>query len=293
MMKRREFLSTGAAVAAALSLGIEVPKTAVAQRRQIKHSKATTTKLFKSPGMYPNGIAVAPEGLWIAQQKMSLQQLKEWGQPVPADRDEAAWLVDWNGKLLKTVNTHSRFSSGVAYGNKCVWMCANTDPFGVFRVDMNSKEISHQQIPLTMPGADGGGCHGAQWHDGKLWIVANRLRGNMRVDPETWKPEVMFPIYTTAEQLRWHDITFDQDGYMWQVSGNDSTTVSEGKPGLIKYDGQTGQVLELVEFEAGTCDPHGLEYHDGHLISCDAGYHPGWKDMESPSSGWIFRIDIV
>jgi hypothetical protein len=32
---------------------------------------------------------------------------------VPVDRDEAAWLVDWEGKLLKMVVTQSRNISGM------------------------------------------------------------------------------------------------------------------------------------------------------------------------------------
>ena len=59
--------------------------------------------------------------------------------PVLPDPDEAAWLVDWSGKLVKTVITHSRNTSGMAYGNGCVWMGANADPYGIFQVDMNSK----------------------------------------------------------------------------------------------------------------------------------------------------------
>ena len=140
---------------------------------------------------------------------------------------------------------------------------------------------------------NGGGCHGAQWHDGKLWVVANRTRGDLRVDPVTWAPEFIIPIYTTDEFKRWHDITFDDQGYLWQINGNDSFNYADGKPGLIKYHASTGEVLELVEFEPGSCDPHGLEFHDGALISCDAGVHPGWKDLDSPSSGWIFRIDLL
>jgi hypothetical protein len=34
-------------------------------------------------------------------------------------------------------------------------------------------------------------------------------------------------------------------------------------------------------------------WHDGRLVSCDAGIHPGWKAMESPSSGYIFSIELV
>jgi len=33
--------------------------------------------------------------------------------------------------------------------------------------------------------------------------------------------------------------------------------------------------------------------HDGALISCDAGVHPGWAINDSPTTGWIFRIDLI
>ena len=32
---------------------------------------AKTTKLFKGPPGFPNGLAVTPEGLWIGEQKLS------------------------------------------------------------------------------------------------------------------------------------------------------------------------------------------------------------------------------
>ena len=67
--------------------------------------------MFKSPGLYPNALAVmtdGPGGLWIGQQKVSASSAKTYNLPVDKDPDEAAWLVDWNGKLLKTVLTHSR-----------------------------------------------------------------------------------------------------------------------------------------------------------------------------------------
>src|SRR5712691_850837 len=107
--------------------------------------KAKTTVLFKSPEGYPNAIAVAPEGLWIAEQK-----------------SDNAWLVDWNGKLLKTVRTESKNTSGMGVGGGYVWMGANAAPNGIFQTDMNSKTISHRQVPLG-----GGGCHGVEYVDGK------------------------------------------------------------------------------------------------------------------------------
>jgi hypothetical protein len=88
-------------------------------------------------------------------------------------------------------------------------------------------------------------------------------------------------------------MTFDKDGFVWLVTGNDSKNFASGKPGLAKYDAATGDLLELVSFAPGSCDPHGLEYHDGALISVDAGYHPGWPIGDSPCSGYVFRIDLL
>jgi streptogramin lyase len=255
---------------------------------------AKTTKLFRSPGMYPNALAVmtdAPGGLWIGQQKITASNAKTYNLPVLPDPDEAAWLVDWNGKLIKTVMTPSRNTSGMAYGGGHIWMGANSEPYGIFQVDMNSKLISHRQIPLAMDG-QGGGTHGVKWHNGKLWIAALRLGGILRVDPKTWVPEVL--IRTASEEKpRLHDVAFDNDGNIWVVVGTNSTSYAEGRAGLNKYDGKTGQLLMTVDLAPGSCDPHGLDFHEGKLISCDAGIHPGWKGLESPHNGWIFSIDIA
>src|SRR3954470_24233119 len=284
-MKRREFLAAG------LALNLVSPAIALAQRAGAPPDRAgrggggrgttpnrlaKTTRLFKSPGLYPNTLAVmtdAPRGLWIGQQKITGANSQTYNLPVPSDPDEAAWLVDWNGKLLKTVNTHSRNTSGMAYGAGCVWMGANAAPFGVFQVDQSSKEVTHRQIPLSVDG-NGGGCHGLKWHDGKLWIAALRLGGVLRVDPATWVPEVLIPV-SSEEKPRLHDVAFDDEGNIWVVTGNNSTAYAAGNAGLSKYDGKTGQLLMTAEFAPGSCDPHGLVWHDGRLISCDAGIHPG------------------
>jgi len=296
-MKRRDFLMAGLA----LNLGSKAlaQQGGGAQDRAGRRSEtpvrmAKTTRLFKSPGLYPNALAVmtdSPGGLWIGQQKVTAQSAQTYHLPLEADRDEMAWLVDWNGKLLKTVKSQSRNTSGMAYGNGCVWMGANADPFGIFQIDLNSNQISHRQIPLSIDG-NGGGCHGVKWHNGKLWIAALRLGGILRVDPTTWAPEALIRV-SSEEKPRLHDAAFDADGNLWVVTGNNSTSYADGKAGLNKYDGKTGQLLMTVDFQPGSCDPHGLVWHDGRLISCDAGIHPGWKGMESPSSGYIFSIEMM
>ena len=286
-MTKREFMLAG--LGAGLALG---GKRALAQREDSAPRRvAKTTKLFKSPSGFPNAVDATPEGLWIAEQKMSGEQAKQYGVTPPKDLSEAAWLVDWKGKLLKTVMTPSRNTSGMAVGGGYVWMGANAPPQGVFQVDMDGKVISHRQIPLG-PADNGGGCHGVMWHEGKLWISALRLRGALRVDPKTWEPEFMIPFYQGPNVSRYHATAWD-NGAIWQVTGNNSTSYAEGRPGLVKYDAATGRVLEIVDFAPGSCDPHGLTMHDGALISCDAGIHPNWPTNDSPTAGWIFRIDIA
>ena len=230
--------------------------------------KIKTTTLFKSPEGYPNGIAVAPEGLWICEQK-----------------SDNAVLVDWKGKLLKTLKSQSKNTSGIAYGDGCVWMAGNSAAAeGVFQIDMNGRELTHRQIPLG-PADNGGGCHGIEYVDGKIYIAALRLRGILRVDAKTWQPEFMIPYAVP----RAHGIAHNPaDGSVWMVTGT-----ADGLAGLVQYDNATGRVLSTAAFAKTDCDPHGLAWHDGALYSSDAGIHPGWEDDISPTHGYIFKIDFV
>lgn len=303
-LRKREFLVATAGLGAGLGLTAALAQTehekpapvhAENSDRPIPRRRAKTTVLFKAPEAnagWPNSLAASREGLWVGEQRHD-------GKP------EAAWLMGWNGKLLKTVMTQSKDTSAIAYGGGYIWMGANTDKAnGFFQTDMNSKLIAVHQIPLG-PKDNGGSTHGALWKDGKLWIVANRLRAILRVDAKTWQPEYQIPIILPPDRPRFHGIAWD-NGAIWMVIGNDSKRYEDGRPGLAKLDAVTGQVLEIVDFLPGSCDPHGLTMHDGALISCDAGEHPGWpvgtntveishsrSGGNSPFGGSIFRIDFV
>ena len=246
-MTKREFLTAGIGTGLALAKSsVGFAQQASPAKRQVSTRLAKTTKLFKSPRGFPNAIAVTPEGLWIGEQKLSGSQAAAYHLDEPKILTEEAWLVDWNGKLLKTVTTPSRNTSGMAVGGGYVWMVANAPPEGVFQVDMNSRLVSHRQIPLG-PANDGGGCHGALWHDDKLWIASLRLRGNLRVDPKTWEPEFLIPFYQAPDRVRYHGIAWD-NGTIWQIVGNDSKRYSEYRPCLVRYEAATGKVLETVDF---------------------------------------------
>src|SRR6201991_5333070 len=114
-LNKRQLLTAGLAAAAAPALAQTTAKVTYGpQKAEISHGMVKTTKLFKSPPGFVNALAVAPEGLWLGQQKLSGKTAQSYHLPDPADFREAAWLVDWNGKLLKTVQTNSRNTSGMA-----------------------------------------------------------------------------------------------------------------------------------------------------------------------------------
>ena len=175
--------------------GKDLGATPPEKRKEVPHRKVTTRNLFKVPHGYPNGVAVAPEGVWVAEQKA-----QGYGKTRGAITEDA-WLFDWNGKLLKTVHTPSSNTSGLAYGNGHVWMGANGGPEGVYEVDMQSRLISHRQIPS---GAR------RQWRRLPWFDVARRqavdrgqpVEGNLAGGPQQLGPGIHDPHHHRA--LAWH-----------------------------------------------------------------------------------------
>lgn len=297
---KREFLATGigGGIGLAMTRLLSNDSAAVAQipssrspvGSQVTRRQVESTPLFKTPATagFPNALDLDPDGagLWVGEQKMSGQNAITYEVPEPDDLSEAAWLMDWEGNVLKTVMTESRNTSGMAVGGGYVWMVANAPPNGVFQTDMDSRTVSHRQIPLG-----GGGCHGATWRDGKLWICSTRMRAAIRVDPVTWEPEFLLPLHTWD---RLHDIAFDDTGALWVVTGtNYGEGIEDDRGGLAKYDVDTGRLLEYAEFGPEDGDPHGLVHYEGSFYVCDAGIHPGWPTNRSKTAGYIMRIDLV
>jgi hypothetical protein len=264
------------------------------RKSDVPHRTATVTNVFKSPEMYPNALAAMtdpPYGLWVGQQKL---------KGVQADRDHVAeqpgldqcFLLDWSdGHLKKTLSSGSEVTSGLAYGDKCLWVVANNENdypppvTGVWQVDMNNKTVNVHQIPLG-----GGGSHGAKWHDGKLWVLANRLDAMLRIDTKTWVAEYAIPLVHDNDLLVGsHDFAFDDKGFLWIVMLNSGRGYANSIHSLAKYDPATGQLLEIASMPVGTGYAHGLEFYEGAFYGCDAG-HP---DTDSTNAGWIFRIDLA
>lgn len=306
MHSKREFLTgiglglaAAAVTAPAFAQGM---KKAVAAPEDGPRGKALptrtakTTKLFKTPGPWPNALATAPEGLWVAQQHLTEGEAKGVNVPWPTKGKEQVWLMDMNGKVLKTVESNASNTSGLAFGNGNLYVCSNTDDeaSGIHKVNVASgKQVAQLQLPLS-PNNRMGGCHGAKWFNGKLWVANNRMRSLMRMDPVSWKADLQIPIYSPPGMGRFHDFTFDKDGTLLQVIANEkSKNHTENVGGLVRMEAETGKPLEIITFVPGSCDPHGLDIVGGQLVGCDAGYHPGWANYDSPSSQWVFKIDLV
>src|SRR5687768_1260567 len=113
-MKRREFLAAGLALNIGSAIALAEQRGAAQEgaargatggggrgRGAVPTRQAKTTRMFKSPGMYPNALAVmtdAPGGLWIGQQKITAANSATYKLPVDPNPDEAAWLVDWKDR---------------------------------------------------------------------------------------------------------------------------------------------------------------------------------------------------
>ena len=190
LANKREFLGLGVGLGVGLSAALAAAP-ALAQddaaprrgRAAPPHRTATTTILFQAPkGRFINGVASSPDGLWLAEQKDAFGPNSQYkhadGSPAPINTDltESVWLVDDSGNVKKTFTTQGHNVSGFAVGGGSLWQgCNQGGHNGVVQTTMDGKFVGVRQVPFGPP-ADGGGIHGLDWHDGKLWIAALRLR---------------------------------------------------------------------------------------------------------------------
>ncbi|MCI0418303.1 MAG: hypothetical protein L0387_29935 [Acidobacteria bacterium] len=256
LLERREFLAV--IVAAPLLRVSGVPT------RQAK-----VVKLFKSPDDHPNAMETTREGLWIGEQT--------------TDR---AHLMDWQGKLLRTVETESSNTSGIAYGGGFLWMAANGKATGraakatdattgeVLKVDpSNGKTLARYAIP------GGGGVHGLEFAEGALWITSLQLQKLSQVDPADFRLIHQIPVHLG----RAHGLAWDR-GAIWCMHSTDRI--------IHKLAAKDGRILEIITLSPADPDPHGMCLYQGHLYYCDAGIAPGAVDSGSPDAGYVCRIDL-
>jgi sugar lactone lactonase YvrE len=229
---------------------------------------AKVAKLFRSPDGHPNGLETGAEGFWIGEQV--------------TDR---AHLVDWNGKLLHSVETESSNTSGIAFGDGAVWMAANGPAVGraprpadaktgeVVKADPHTgKTLARYPVP------GGGGVHGLEFAEGTLWVTALKLRMLSQVDPKDFQVIHQIPVHLD----RAHGLAWDPPG-IWVMHSTDRV--------IHKLDTRDGHILEQITLAKDDPDPHGMCMYKGHLYYTDAGIAPGGGSNGSPWAGYVCRID--
>ena len=104
----------------------------------------TARVVFTAPGQQANGLAAAPEGLWICDQ-----------------RNDHCYLVRYDtGATISAFPSPVRNASGIAYGAGSVWPAANRLPAATYRHDART---GHCLADLVFPDGDRGGVHGIEW----------------------------------------------------------------------------------------------------------------------------------
>jgi sugar lactone lactonase YvrE len=256
-MNRRLFLGSIAAAAARASTDVPV-------------RRAKVVPLFKSPDGHPNALETTPEGLWLGEQTTDM-----------------AYLLDWNGKVKKRVPTESSNTSGIAYGDGAIWMAANGKGLGrqprptdattgeIVKVDPNSgKTLARYPVP------GGGGVHGLEFAEGTLWITSLRLQKLSQVDPKDFRLLHQIPVHLG----RAHGLAWDPPA-IWCMHSTERE--------IHKLDAKDGRLIEKIALSKDDPDPHGMCLHQGKLYYCDAGIAPGGVSNDSPSAGYVCRIDLL
>ena len=226
--------------------------------------------LYPSPDGHPNGLEATPEGLWVGEQI--------------TDR---AHLLDWEtGKTLTSYETQSSNTSGIAAGGGYVFMGANGPPIlrdrrphdlekGGRITKLDAKTGQHVKNYAT---PSGGGLHGLLWARDSLWITQFRPKAILRANADV-RVASSFP--TPLERA--HGLAWD-GAYVWCMFSNDFR--------VLKFDAETGRIVEAVQLNSHDPDPHGMTWHQGHLYYCDAGIAPGHRNSKSKYAGSIFRIEL-
>jgi hypothetical protein len=236
--------------------------------------------IFKSPGPTPNGLQATPDGLWILDAG-----------------DNKIYLVQYDGKVIRSAQTEATVGSGITFGAECVWV-ANTPQRTILKIDpMTGQTIQKYPTPgagvqyrmagdppqrrsplqpAPADGARGGGGQGAGRGRGQASPGESPGTGANGLE---WQDGKVFMAVPPARQV------FTVDGESWVVQsrfntlGNRAHGVGwEGKylwvtdsnlNGFVKHDASTGEPLEKITVGEKDPLPHGMTIWQGGLWYCD------------------------
>ena len=260
---RREFI--GSVAAGLLSRAFLAPASP-----SYPVERAKVRVVFQAPLSMPNALAASPGGLWVI------------------DHTDVAYLVDWkDGSILHSFNTGSSNTSGATFGGGSLWLGANGSAVGrparktdwdsgrILKVDPTTgRTIAHWPLP------NGGGTHGLEWADGRLWLTDFVKMQLSQVNPVSF--QVLHSIPLTLPRA--HGLAWDH-GTLWCVHTTDRV--------INKMDARTGRILKQLVISKDDPEPHGMTLHQGHLHYCDSGIGGGGIPSGSPGAASICRIEEI
>lgn len=220
----------------------------------------TTISIFHPPCKMPNGLQWTDEGLYVIDQY-----------------SDYVYLLDDDGYVIRSFMTPTANGSGITYGDGYVWTASNgqnnrrekrdtdTNVSWIYKLNPRTGEfVNRWRTP------DGGGIHGIEWDNGKIWVTGFNPKAILLCDPDD-DLKVLNRFEVKTERL--HGLARDGDG-IWCAHTSDKV--------IIKYSVESGAEVDRIEFAPDAPAPHGLSIKDGVLWYCDA-------NVNSPKQHQVLR----
>jgi outer membrane protein assembly factor BamB len=125
----------------------------------------------------------------------------------------------------------------------------------IYKLDLNTGEAADR---FRTP--DGGGIHGIEWDDGKIWVTAFNPLAIYLMDPSD-NYKIVHRI--EVELTRLHGLARVSDG-LWCAHTTDNV--------IVKYDVETGAEKERITMDPEDAFIHGLSIKDGELWYGDSNF---------------------
>ena len=231
-----------------------------------------TVATYDSPCRMPNGLQWFEDELFVMDQQ-----------------SDQVYVMNTEGYVTRVMDTPTENGSGITVGGGYLWTASNgvtkfrdyrpTDTHigWIYQLDLKTGAfVNRWRTP------DGGGIHGLEWDDGKLWVTAFQPKAIHICDPfDNMKVIETFGVPTE----RLHGLARDGDG-IWCAHTSDQI--------IVKYDVETGEEQDRIVFGEDSPAPHGLTIKDGELWYSDAvmtgvGVGHNDPDREGPEIGRISR----
>jgi streptogramin lyase len=296
MLGRRHVLGGAALLAASVALprGLSAMPAPDLSKVKTRTTGPVEAMIYKAPHYGPNGLWMAPEGMWIIHQ---------------IDENYATLIDVDTGKVLREIQCEGVFrSSGICIDDEGVMWIGSTynrlivacdaktgkaiakySTPGAGQIYSQKGDIKGARTPLkpawpppppagpsgrrgagkqdltTTEGPVGTGAHCPLPKGNLLYIDVPPARAIFAIDKTTWEVQLSFP---TAGD-RPHDMAWAnaEKTKLWCSDSNLNA--------FILHDATTGEILERVNLPAGSPIIHGAKLHNGYMYMCD---DVGWMN---------------